>query len=159
MKRSLLAVVVATATLGLTGCTPYTGINSLPLPGTEGTGPNSYEIKVQLHDADDLVANTPVFVNDINVGTTTLVALDGWTPTLTLSLKNNVKLPANATAALAQTSLLGSKHIDLITPPNPQGTLQPGATIKEDMVHQFPETEDLLAGVSVLLNEIGRAHV
>lgn len=161
MKRSrgLLVVAAAAATLGLTGCTPYTGINSLPLPGTEGTGSDSYEIKVQLHNADDLVANTPVFVNDINVGTTTLVALDGWTPTLTLSLKNDVKLPANATAALAQTSLLGSKHIDLISPPNPQGTLQPGAVIKEDSVHQFPETEDLLAGVSVLLNGGGLQHV
>ena len=113
MKRSLLAVVAAAATLGLTGCTPYTGINSLPLPGTEGTGSDSYEVKLQLHNADDLVANTPVFVNDINVGTTTLVALEGWQPTLTLSLKNSVKLPANAVGALAQTSLLGSKHIDL----------------------------------------------
>jgi phospholipid/cholesterol/gamma-HCH transport system substrate-binding protein len=158
MKRALLAVAATAATLGLTGCTPYTGINSLPLPGTEGTGSDSYQIKVQLHDADDLVANTPVFVNDINVGTTTLVALDGWTPTLTLSLKNSVKLPANATAALAQTSLLGSKHIDLITPPNPQGTLQPGAVITEDKIHQFPETEDLLAGVSVLLNGGGLQH-
>jgi len=158
MKRSLVAVVAAAATLGLAGCTPYTGINSLPLPGTEGTGSDSYEIKVQLHNADDLVANTPVFVNDINVGTTTLVALEGWTPTLTLSLKNDVKLPANATAALAQTSLLGSKHIDLISPPNPQGTLQPGATITEDKIHQFPETEDLLAGVSVLLNGGGLQH-
>src|ERR1700712_5160964 len=106
MKRSLLAVVVAAAALGTTGCTPYTGINSLPLPGTVGTGSDSYEIKVQLRNANDLVANTPVFVNDINVGTTTLVALEGWQPTLTLRLKNSVKLPANAVGALAQTSLL-----------------------------------------------------
>src|SRR5438067_2310596 len=133
MKRSLLAVAVTAATLGLTGCTPYTGINSLPRPGTVGTGLGSNKIKVQLHNADDLVANTPVFVNDINVGTTTMVGLDGWTPTLTVSLRNDVKLPANATAALAQTSLLGSKHLDLLPPTSepPEGTLEDGMTIKE----------------------------
>jgi phospholipid/cholesterol/gamma-HCH transport system substrate-binding protein len=160
MKRSLVALCVAAATLGLTGCTPYTGINSLPLPGTEGTGSDSYEVKLQLRNADGLVANTTVFVNDINVGTTTLVALEGWQPTLTLSLKKDVKLPANAVGALAQTSLLGSKHVDLAPPTGepPRGTLTAGMTITEDRVHQFPETEDLLAGVSVLLNGGGLQH-
>lgn len=160
MKRALLACAAAAVTLGVTGCgQPYTGINSLPLPGTVGTGADSYEIKVQLHNADNLVANTPVYVNDINIGTTTLVALEnGWTPTLTLSIKKDVKLPANATAAMAQTSLLGSKHIDLITPANPVGTLEPGAVIKEDRIKQFPQTEDLLAGVSTLLNGGGLQH-
>jgi phospholipid/cholesterol/gamma-HCH transport system substrate-binding protein len=159
MKRAMLVCAVAAATVGVTGCQPYTGINSLPLPGTVGTGPDSYTIKVQLRNADNLVANTPVYVNDINVGTTTLVALEnGWTPTLTLSIKDDVKLPANATAALAQTSLLGSKHVDLLVPENPQGQLQPGALIKEDRVKQFPQTEDLLAGVSTLLNGGGLQH-
>jgi phospholipid/cholesterol/gamma-HCH transport system substrate-binding protein len=160
MKRVVLAAATATAMLGLTGCNPYTGMNSLPLPGTEGTGPNSYEIKVQLHNADDLVANTPVYYKDMNVGTTTYVGLDGWTPTLTLSIRDDIKLPANATAALAQTSLLGSKHIDLLEPTTEpsQGELQPGAVIKEDRIKQFPETEDLLAGVSALLNGGGLQH-
>ena len=160
MKRTALALVTVAATLGLTGCNPYTGMNSLPLPGTKGTGSDSYEIKVQLHNADDLVANTPVFYKDMNVGTTTHVGLDGWTPTLTLSIKNDIKLPANATAALAQTSLLGSKHIDVLAPTTeaPSGELQPGALIKEDRVKQFPETEDLLAGVSALLNGGGLQH-
>jgi phospholipid/cholesterol/gamma-HCH transport system substrate-binding protein len=64
-------VIGALAALCLSGCTPYTGINSLSLPGTVGTGSDSYQIKVQLANANDLVANTPVFVNDINVGTVT----------------------------------------------------------------------------------------
>lgn len=162
MKRGISALMAAAAVLGLTGCgAPYTGINSLPLPGTKGTGAGSYTIKVQLRNADALVANTPVFVDDINVGTTTLVALEnGWTPTLTLSIQEGVKLPANATAALAQTSLLGSKHIELSAPAGvpPQGTLAPGALIREDRVKQFPETEDLLSGVSALLNGGGLEH-
>ncbi|HEY1967089.1 MAG TPA: MCE family protein [Pseudonocardia sp.] len=150
----------AVAAVCLTSCTPYTGINSLPLPGTVGTGPGSYEVKVQLANADDLVANTPVFVNDINIGTVTHVGLDGWTPTLTLSLNEAVRVPANAVAALGQTSLLGSKHIELSAPPGvaPEGTLQPGATVPEDRTHRYPETEDLLSGVSLLLNGGGLQH-
>src|SRR5262245_56705650 len=117
VRRVALTLVTVVATLGLTGCNPYTGMNSLPLPGNTGTGGYSYEIKVQLRNADDLVANTPVYFRDMNVGTTTHVGLvNGWTPELTLSIKNDIKLPANATAALAQTSLLGSKHIDLLAP-------------------------------------------
>jgi phospholipid/cholesterol/gamma-HCH transport system substrate-binding protein len=161
MKRAAMALVTTAATLGLTGCNPYTGMNSLPLPGTEGTGSDSYQIKVQLRNADDLVANTPVFYKDMNVGTTTHVGLEnGWTPMLTVSIRKDITLPANATAALAQTSLLGSKHIDLIAPAGAgsQGELQPGAVITEDRVKQFPETEDLLAGVSALLNGGGLQH-
>ena len=33
-----------------------------------------------------------------------------------LSLDQNVELPANATAKVAQTSLLGSQHIELAAP-------------------------------------------
>jgi phospholipid/cholesterol/gamma-HCH transport system substrate-binding protein len=160
MRHCAVALAAGLAALCLTGCTPYTGINSLPLPGTVGTGGDSYQVSVQLKNANDLVANTPVFVNDINVGTVTRVALDGWTPTLTLSLKKDVRLPANAVASLGQTSLLGSKHIQLSEPTATpaQGRLQGGALIKEDRTHAYPETEDLLAGVSTLLNGGGLQH-
>jgi phospholipid/cholesterol/gamma-HCH transport system substrate-binding protein len=160
MRRTVVAAAAALSALCMTGCTPYTGINSLSLPGTEGTGPDSYQVTVQLANANDLVANTPVFVDDINVGTVTKVGLDGWTPTLTLSLKDGVRLPANAVAALGQTSLLGSKHIQLSAPVGvpAEGTLAAGALIKEDSTHLYPQTEDLLAGVSTLLNGGGLQH-
>lgn len=153
MRREIVLAAVLVGTLALSGC-DYAGVNSLSLPGTVGTGEDSYQVKVQLPNAANLVPNTPVMVNDINVGTVTDVGLDGWTPTLTLSIKNNVKLPANVQAKLGQTSLLGSKHVEL-TPPADQpseGTLTNGALIPESRAHRFPETEELLASVSLLLN-------
>ena len=160
MRRTVVAIAAAVAALCLSSCSPYTGINSLSLPGTVGTGSDSYQVTVQLANANDLVANTPVLVNDINVGTVTKVGLDGWTPTLTVSLKNDVRLPANAVAALGQTSLLGSKHLQLSAPAGVpgQGRLAAGALIKEDRTHLYPQTEDLLAGVSTLLNGGGLQH-
>jgi phospholipid/cholesterol/gamma-HCH transport system substrate-binding protein len=160
MRRGYLAAVAAAVAVSLTGCSSYTGINSLPLPGTVGTGGDAYQIQVELKNADAQVPNTPVLVDDINVGTVTKVALDGWTPVLTLSIKNDVKVPANAVATLGQTSLLGSKHIALAAPPGqaPEGEIAPGTVIKADKVKQYPPTEDVLAGVSLLLNGGGIQH-
>ncbi|GAA5162832.1 MCE family protein [Pseudonocardia eucalypti] len=164
MKRGIRvvsAVVTAAVTaLALTGCSSYRGINSLSLPGTVGTGSDSYQVTMKLDNAVNMVPNTPVLINDINVGTITDVKLDGWTPVLTLSLRNDVKLPANTVAKLGQTSLLGSKHIALSAPADqpPQGVLQAGAQLPQDRASRFPETEEVLSGVSLLLNGGGLQH-
>jgi phospholipid/cholesterol/gamma-HCH transport system substrate-binding protein len=154
MKRAIVLALAALTALSVTGCSSYRGINSLSLPGDVGTGAGSYQVKVQLPNAANMVPNTPVMINDIDVGTVTNVALEGWTPTLTLSLLPSVHLPANAVASLGQTSILGSKHIELSAPKDAaaQGTLAPGALITEDRSHAYPQTEDLLASVSLLLN-------
>jgi phospholipid/cholesterol/gamma-HCH transport system substrate-binding protein len=154
MRRSILAAIALVGVFTMAGCAPYRGLNSLPLPGDEGTGSGSYQIKVQLADADNLVANVPVMVDDVNVGTVTGVGLEGWTPTLTVSLGKDVKLPANVVAKLGQTSLLGSKHIELAPPTGqaPQGTLAAGAVIRQSRTENYPETENVLASVSMLLN-------
>jgi phospholipid/cholesterol/gamma-HCH transport system substrate-binding protein len=93
-------------------------------------------------------------VDDITVGTVTNVGLEGWVPTLTLSLLPSVHLPANAVAKLGQTSLLGSKHVELAPPADQasEGVLKPGATIPIGRSHPYPETEDVLAATSLLLN-------
>lgn len=153
MRRAVLAGVALLSALSLTGCS-YQGINSFVLPGDEGTGDSSYQITVQLAEADNLVANVPVMVNDVNVGTVTKVALVDWKPTLTVSLGHDVRLPANVVARLGQTSLLGSKHLELADPPGvaPEGTLRAGAVVPESRSSGYPETEDVLASVSMLLN-------
>jgi phospholipid/cholesterol/gamma-HCH transport system substrate-binding protein len=160
MKKPLLALLAAATVVCVSGCGNYRGLNSLPLPGDIGTGGSSYQIKVQVDNAASLVPNTPVLINDINVGTVTNVGLDGWTPTLTVSLLPSVHLPANTVAKLGLTSLLGSKHLELSAPDGvpAEGTLAPGAVITEDRTHHYPETEDLLASVSLLLNGGGLQH-
>src|SRR5882757_3110370 len=161
MRRFALAAAALITTLTVTGCADYKGINSLTLPGTVGTDSDSYQVTMTLKDAANMVPNTPVLINDATVGTVTKVALDGWTPVLTLSLRKDIKLPANGTASLAQTSLLGSKHVALGFPNDqpPQGTLEPGARIPEERSKRFPQTEEVLAGVSLLLNGGGLQHV
>ena len=50
-------------------------------------------------------------VNDVNVGAVTKIERQDRHALVTIQLNGDVNLPANATAALAQTSLLGSLHI------------------------------------------------
>jgi phospholipid/cholesterol/gamma-HCH transport system substrate-binding protein len=63
-------------------------------------------------------------------------------------------LPANATATVGQTSLLGSLHVELAPPTDvaPEGKLGDGASIPLKSSHAYPTTEQTLAAVSVLLN-------
>lgn len=44
---------------------------------------------------------------------------EGLIPTITLSVEPGIRLPANATAKIGQSSLLGTQHVELAPPANP----------------------------------------
>ena len=71
------------------------------------------------------------------------------------------QLPANATAKLGQTSLLGSLHIELAPPTEaaPEGRLHEGSLIPLESASKYPSTEQTLAAVALLLNGGGIGHV
>jgi phospholipid/cholesterol/gamma-HCH transport system substrate-binding protein len=163
MRRLRFATVVVAAVLatGLSGCADWQGANSLPLPGTEGSGPGAYTVQVQLADVDNIERNSRVRVGDVNVGKVTKIERQGWNALLTLSLDGGVDLPANVTATLGQTSLLGSLHVEL-TPPKdvaPEGKLRQGSLIPLASSGGYPSTEQTLAAVSVLLNGGGLGDI
>lgn len=110
-------LLVALAGSLLSGC-GWRGLNSIPLPGTAGGGPGSYEVKAQMPDVVNVQPNSRVQVGDVTVGTVTNVEREGWHALLTMRLDGNVKLPANATAKIGQTSLLGSLEVELAAPTN-----------------------------------------
>ena len=67
-------------------------------------------------DVDNIEPNSRVRVADVTVGNVTKIERQGWNALVTMELNGNVQLPANATAKLGQTSLLGSLHIALAPP-------------------------------------------
>jgi hypothetical protein len=71
-----------------------------------------------------------------------------------MRINKDVHLPANSTAKLGQTSLLGSMHIELAPPTDepPEGELTNGSVIPLARADTYPTTEQTLASVSVLLN-------
>ncbi|MEH3139386.1 MAG: MCE family protein [Mycobacterium kyogaense] len=160
--RRLLVVLAAavTTSLAASGC-QWNGLNSLPLPGTEGGGPGSYVVQAQLPDVGYIQQNSRVRVGDANVGTITKIERQGWHALVTMTLNSDVVLPANATATVGQTSLLGSLHIELAPPTNvaPQGRLHEGSLIPLERAGAYPGTDQTLSALSLMLNGGGIGQV
>ncbi|WP_455713890.1 MlaD family protein [Streptomyces xanthochromogenes] len=177
-----VAVVVALAlTLGSCSAPSFSGIDQLPLPGGADLGSHPYEITADFADVLSLVPQAAVKVNDVAVGRVTKVSLaaDGWSAKVTMRIRGDVELPANAYAQLEQSSLLGEKFVQLSAPaeaarktaqgaarsttqgttgPAPaaqetaEGRLGPGAVIPLSRTNRNPEVEEVLGALSMLLN-------
>lgn len=160
MSRLLPALVTAACLAAVPGC-QWRGLNSLALPGTEGNGDGAYTVSAQLPDVVTIQQNTRVRVGDVTVGNVTKVELQDWHALVTMRVNGDVHLPANSTARVGQTSLLGSMHIELAPPKDvaPQGELHDGSVIPLSAAATYPTTEQTLASVSVLLNGGGLAQL
>lgn len=153
MRRAIIAALSVACLAVLPGC-GWHGLNSLTLPGTSGGGPGSYTIQAQLPDVVNIQENTRVRVDDVNIGNVTKIQVQDWHALVTMRINGDVRLPANATAKIGQTSLLGSMHIELAPPKNeaPVGQLRDGSVIPLSHASMYPTTEQTLASVSILLN-------
>nr|WP_123029315.1 virulence factor Mce family protein [Mycolicibacterium stellerae] len=157
MAANLMMVLLVAA---IPGC-GWRGLNSLPLPGTQGTGSGSFLIQAQMPDVNNIEPNSRVRVADVTVGHVTKIERQGWHALLSMRLNGDVKLPANATAKIGTTSLLGSLHIELAPPTNepPQGRLGDGSVIPLPQGGAYPSTEQTLATLSMVLNGGGLGQV
>ncbi|WP_256461865.1 MCE family protein [Nocardia alni] len=140
------------------GC-QWSGLNSLPLPGTKGHGPGSYRVIIQMPDATTITPNSPVLVHDVEVGSITSITTEDWHARVTVTLDRGTVLPANATAQIGQTSLLGATHIELDSPPDPQGRLGDGSVIPLRRAGDYPTTEQTLAALAVVLDGGGLGNL
>ncbi|KQH78518.1 mammalian cell entry protein [Mycobacterium gordonae] len=155
-----LVVLVLALSLAVSGCA-WHGLNSLPLPGTEGNGSDSYLVSAQMPDVNNIQANSRVRVADVTVGHVTRIERQGWHALVTMRLNGDVDLPANATAKIGTTSLLGSYHIELSAPkaePS-QGKLRAGSVIPLSRGGAYPSTEQTLAALSLVLNGGGLGQI
>ncbi|MFG1931517.1 MCE family protein [Mycobacterium sp. NPDC048908] len=159
MRTARKMWVITSSAVVLTGCS-FGGLNSLNMPGTAGHGSGSYKITVELPDVATLPQNSPVMVDDVTVGSVSGIDAvqrpDGtFYAAVQLSLDQNVNLPANSTAKVAQTSLLGSQHIELAPPVGEPGTgrLANGANIPMDRTGRYPTTEEVLSSLGVVVNK------
>lgn len=150
---------MAAATLLLTGC-QFSGVNSLAMPGTAGHGMGSFVITVELPNVSSLPQNSPVKVDDVTVGSVSGVKAmqrsDGsFYAAVQLSLASTVELPANPVVRVAQTSLLGSQHIELAAPDtaHPIGHLASGATVPITQAANYPTTEEVLSSLGIVVSK------
>ena len=160
MKRAVQALVgVVAGVLLLTGCGTFS-VYDLPLPGGVDPGDGAMSVKVQFQDVLDLVPQSTVKLEDIDVGKIDQIWLDDGVATVEMQLKKDVNLPTNVRASIQQTSLLGEKFVSLERPAEPAATkLADGATIPLSQTGRNPEIEEVFGALSLLLNGGGVAQL
>jgi phospholipid/cholesterol/gamma-HCH transport system substrate-binding protein len=158
--RLMLATVTAVGLLGTAAC-DFTGVGSLALPLRQGVGDGSMQVTVDLAEVSNMVPNAEVKVNDVTVGSVVASEATDWHAHLTVALDGATRLPANATARVGQKSLLGAEYLELSAPADqpPIGQLRDGDAIPLSRTGKYPETEDVLAALSVVLNGSGLQQV
>jgi phospholipid/cholesterol/gamma-HCH transport system substrate-binding protein len=145
----------------LSGC-GFRGAYSFSLPGGADVGDDPYEVEVEFLDVLDLVPQSAVRVADVPVGRVEKIELgDDWTALVTIVVSGDVDMPANAVAAIQQSSLLGEKYVELAAPGNdePQGDLREDPHIPLDRTNRNVEVEELLGALSLVLNGGGLAQL
>jgi phospholipid/cholesterol/gamma-HCH transport system substrate-binding protein len=143
-----------------TGCA-FHGLNSLPLPGAVGRGPDADTYHVELANVITMESNSPVMIDDVVVGSVGPMTVKDWHADVQISVKHGLVIPANVEASIGQTSLLGSMHLEL-SPPLGQpgvGRLRPGTTIPLSRSSTYPSTEQTLSSLSLVVNGGGLGQV
>lgn len=159
-NRMRAAALAAGVAISLSGCS-FGGLNSLPLPGAVGRGPDASTYHVELANVSTLEPNSPVLIGDVVVGSVNSMTVRDWHADVAISVKPGVVIPQNAVATVGQTSLLGSMHLGLNPPLGqaPQGRLQPGATLGLNTSSTYPSTEQTLSALSVVVNGGGVGQI
>ena len=151
-RRGLAFLLAALLASGVLTSCDWRGIANVPLPVGRGAGPQRMTIYVQMPDTLALNTNSRVRVADVWVGTVREIRLKNWVATLTLDVDPTVQLPANATAKIGQTSLLGTQHVELAAPKSPSAQpLRSGDTIPVKNSTAYPTIERTLASIAVIL--------
>jgi len=143
----------------LTGCD--FDVYKLPLPGGADVGDDAMTVTADFRDVLDLVPKSTVKVNDVSVGQVTDIDLEEGHAVVTMQVRRDVDLPANPTAEIRQTSLLGEKFVSLSPPTDgsAEGTLADGARVPLERTGRNPEVEEVLGALSLVLNGGGVAQL
>jgi phospholipid/cholesterol/gamma-HCH transport system substrate-binding protein len=156
VSRRLQRVGALLAGVLLLGGCGFRGAYSFSLPGGADTGEDPLTLEVEFLDVLDLVPQSGVRVADVPVGRVERIELDeeDWTAVVTVTVNRDIDLPANAVAAIQQSSLLGEKYVELAPPGNeaPRGRLEDDARITLDRTNRNVEVEELLGALSLVLN-------
>jgi phospholipid/cholesterol/gamma-HCH transport system substrate-binding protein len=155
MKRLMFLLP---ALLLLTGCFSLNP-NDHTHPGQVALGSDGYTVTAEFADMQNVVPNSTVQRHNVIIGTVTRIRVEDWTARVTMRLLRSDPLPANSTFRIGQKTLLGAQYIEVEDPATPAGKLADRASIPLAATGTYPETEQVLAGVSLLLNNGGLSQI
>jgi phospholipid/cholesterol/gamma-HCH transport system substrate-binding protein len=119
MRRTLQVAGVVLGTLAL----------SVGLAGCGGAGSGTIHATAFFSDVSDLVAGAPVQYAKITVGSVSAITVSHDQAKVVMSIERSAQVPADVTAELTQTSLLGQHYVLLVAPSADPPLLRNGAVI------------------------------
>lgn len=134
---------VAALAVGLSGCT----IGSAARIDTSAV----------FSDVGTLTAGAQVKLADVPVGSVTGVSLDGARAKVTMSIQPSADVPANVTAKLERSSILGQRYIALALPAHPRGRLRDGTPIARTAV--VPTVEQVIGSGAEVFGAISTSDL
>lgn len=143
--RTVLATVLGLGVLavGLSGC----GIGSSAAITTSAL----------LSDVGTLNQGAQVKLADVPVGSVTSISLDGNRAKVVMSIDKSADVPANVTAKVDRTTILGERYIDLALPRHPVGRLTNGEVIRRTAV--VPTVEQVIGYGSEVFGAISASDL
>jgi len=127
-----------------------------------GCGSSGYKLIATFDDAGDLQSRGSVQIADVRVGQVgTITLTPSFKARVELKLRSNVPVPADATAILRTTSLLGEKFVEL-RPGTPKSTttgpfLHDGDRVRS--TREAPELENVADAAITLLGAVEATDV
>lgn len=169
--RSLLArgasnlrvAAVGALLISLTaGCSLQPNENTLP--GQVAVGSDGYGVTVHFETVENLVPNSQVLLDDVVIGTVTDIRVEDWHAVAEIRLLDSVPISADARFTIGQKTLLGAQYVDVDSPPvgataSRTPVLADGDQVPLTRTGQAPGTEQVLAGVALLLNNGGLSQI
>jgi len=133
-----------------------------PLPGGADVGDHPITVTAEFTDVLDLVPQSSVKVDNVAVGRVTDISLakDGDAAEVEMLVRGDLDLPADTSARLQQTSLLGEKYVALIRPERDAGdgdgvvttaSLSDGAVLPTGETDAAATAEQVLGALSLVL--------
>ena len=115
-------------------------------------------------DVGDLANGAQVQMADVPVGSVRSIALDGSKAKVTLAFDSGVRIPANVSAAINRTTILGDQFVQLNVPKNETGAaaasapqLSDGARITHTSL--VPDVEQFVAAGSQVFGAISTTQL
>lgn len=115
-------------------------------------GTPAVSVHAVFSDVDNLVVGAPVQLADVPVGHVTAIGLDGSRARVTMSIDRAASVPADVTAELDQTSILGTWFVNLVVPRHPDGPIADGQTITRTRV--VPGVEQVIGAGSQVFGAV-----
>jgi phospholipid/cholesterol/gamma-HCH transport system substrate-binding protein len=143
-RAALGVAAVALVAAGLAGCT--------------SSGGGTITASAVFSDVSDLVAGAPVQFADITVGQVRSITLDGDRANVVLNIDRGANVPADVTAQLQQTTILGEHYVALVAPAGGTGAaLADGARIGRTTV--VPGIQQLVSSGSAVFGAVNAAQL